>query len=384
MDAVIRQSQWVCLVVGVATACHGAPPAAEDGHNPAVGAERTHGSESEIVRMIEDLGSADWQLRQTATQRLMDQGPEIYEPLRQAFRHGKQYEIRRRIKRIARELRVSELLGPTRGFLGIQHPRNAQYSRGNARIPPGATGLLIMDVIPWTAAAAAGLEPGDLLMALNGRRATTEHTALSFPDWIKLQQPGTRCRFGILRGGTGWRLDPKERPGFDPRSFAKHRTRVVLHTDDPRIPKGGAAIRIEDVNARDNRMNLEAGDLIIALDGQALPADRAEDLFTGWTQGRPISETLSDPPVPFIPQFAPGNFVAHDAAPSAQILRGGRWLDVDVVLRRKRAYRPDGRPLREGAAEAEDGFEAWWGDWFAPSGIPADRFDANLSWRLEP
>ncbi len=129
---------------------------------------------------------------------------------------------------------------------------------------------------------------------------------------------------------------------------------------------------------------VQQGDLIIALDERALPPDHTQEVFSVWSNGPQGNETKSPRELP--PGWLQGNPVqiVGPSGPSIQILRGGRWMEVDVVLGHKRAYQPDGTPLREdGVLEAEAGFEDWWREWFAPEELDPKRASAREFWNLQ-
>ena len=83
-----------------------------------------------IDRLIRDLASPRWTVREAAGNALMDAGTPAYRALRSAFRETSSYEVRKRIKRVAMEIYLAEQLGPPRAFLGIQHRATAGPDAG--------------------------------------------------------------------------------------------------------------------------------------------------------------------------------------------------------------------------------------------------------------
>ena len=352
------------------------------------------------AKLIKELGSVNWRIRERATQVMMNRGPELYEPLRNALRIAPGHEVRVRIKRIIREIYIAEMVGPGSAFLGIQHTGRSEYSHSFPRIPAGSSGILVDRVFPSTAADRAGLMAGDLILSLNGERATGKRSALDFTGWIGSQKVGAVCRLGILRGGKGMHLNQDDNPDFDPRSFSKLETSIVRNEDDPRVPKGGVALRVEAKPAGTGASNkLARGDLLIALDGVPISPEDAADVFSKWTRGEPIAEALVGPQLDQVQGMfqIQGNRRLPNGRdldpgkgnPSVQVLKGGQWIEFDVVLGRRPDYLPDWQ-TRRGAARAKSineavaSFETWWDEWLRSGEIVTDHFDAEAYWRLEP
>ena len=136
------------LLLGVA------PMVLADDSSTDAGSTHSPTGDVEIVeRLLSDLDSADWRTRESATQTLMDYGPEIYETLRDGFLTSDiGYEARRRIERIAREIHLTESLGPGPAFLGISLARGRITFMADPRVPADATALLIEHVFLGTAA----------------------------------------------------------------------------------------------------------------------------------------------------------------------------------------------------------------------------------------
>src|ERR1043166_8027366 len=134
-------------------------------------------------RLINELRSPVWRVRDEATSTLMEKGTEIFDPLRKEFNRTRSYETRRRIKDIAREVYLTDKLGPPMAFLGISHNAYDLRNVDEPRLEPGATALRIECVFPGTAADRAGIQPGDLLIAINGKRAMIEEPALNMTKW---------------------------------------------------------------------------------------------------------------------------------------------------------------------------------------------------------
>ena len=388
-----KMSFFNALILGLL--CFADPVSADD---PVPSPQNSPPDNGAVAKLVEELGSVHWRNRERATQVMMNQGPELYEPLRNAFRSATGHEVRKRIKQIIREIYVAQIVGPGSAFLGIQHTGRAERSQSVSRVPPGSSGILIDRVFPLTAADRAGLRSGDLVLSLNGERATGKRSALDFTAWIGSQKVGTPCRLGVLRGGTGIHLNHNDTPDFDPRAFSNLETSIVRHEDDPRIPKGAAAFRVEGKMGEPGRLSkLAEGDLLIAMDGRPIPLENTAEIFSRWTQGERIVEAPEPPLIgPVQGMFRiqgnpapnnPGdNSGRSDRVPSVQILRGGNWIEFEVVLGRRPDYLPDWRTGRgaKSVNEAVASFETWWDEWLKSAEMVTDQFDADVYWLLEP
>ncbi|MBI4576583.1 MAG: PDZ domain-containing protein [Planctomycetes bacterium] len=85
--------------------------------------------------------------------------------------------------------RVSSPLDPEGAFLGVQFEEAPR---------PGG-GIAVSLVVPGSAAAAAGLEPGDVVLAVDG---TEVGSALALGDAIRGREAGDRVGLRLLRAGT--------------------------------------------------------------------------------------------------------------------------------------------------------------------------------------
>lgn len=379
------------VLTGLATVAVLCSPVAvrADDKPSGVGSQRQTTEEAPSVdERISDLGSPDWRAREFATHFLMNQGPELYAPLKEELTRTRRYEVRRRIKQIVREIYKADLLGPSPAFLGIQHLGRAATREEDARVSADSTAILIMQVFPLTGAERAGLRRNDLWMALNGKRAVGSYSALEFTSWIASQKPGTPCRLGILRGGSGQILNPEEVRGFEQRWLSKVETRVILAADDPRIPEASAGLLVTNPRGTAGRVDLKRGDVLVALDGVPFPKAGAREMFARWLHGQPVGRV--DDKQGQAGRRRRGRVANKQggARPSAQILRGGKWLEITAILGRRPSFlanaRAGGRGNIRAEADAEASFESWWRDWVAPLGLQRDVMDANSDWRLDP
>lgn len=322
-----------------------------------------------LAELIRDLGSARQDEREAATERLMGSGASLDAPAWRAFAQTSQYEVRRRIRLVMRELFLAKRLGPPPSFLGISYLPYPVDPAVDGRVPAGFTALRLNSVVPWSAASRAGLQRADLVVALNGRRFLPPDSPLEIPAWIRKQPLGTPCRLSVIRGGTGKVLNDDSTPGFDPRAFGKIETQVVTTEDEPRLTPGSAALRISNAARADPRLALAEGDLIVALDGQPLPADEPLERLSAWARGDWVgSPTVKTP---------------AGEAQSAQVLRGGEYLTCEAVLGRRPSHLPDTASDRRGGVSATL-YEDWWAQWLSACDPPGVSENVDATWRLEP
>jgi hypothetical protein len=78
---------------------------------------------------------------------------------------------------------------PRRGWLGLQ----LQEPESGA----GSQGVMVIDILPGSPAASAGLRVGDRIGAVNGRPVGTR---LEWGRWVSPLPPGTALRFSVRRG----------------------------------------------------------------------------------------------------------------------------------------------------------------------------------------
>ena len=275
--------------------------------------DETDAAERSVEQLIQDLGAVRWLVREDATTALIRRGPDCSGPVRQAFREGGRYEVRRRIRQIVKGIYLTEALGPGGAFLGISQPEKVTMS-DDARIPVGRSALAFQDVVPETAADRAGLQRGDLIISLNGRRSSEEYPADQFLKWMANQTPGTTCRLGILRGGEGVRLDEGMR-GFAPLLVAGADLTFPRQQDDPRVPTGHASILVGQVSDDAADSGLREKDLILALDDRLIPAEHPRAFLAKWQRGEFESDRFA---LVSMPNQTPDRLSCRERNPSNQ------------------------------------------------------------------
>lgn len=370
---------WWC---SLAQAVAGAAPSP-----PKRAVESAHSIDS----LLADLESPECMVRDAAAILLSEKGPECYEPLRKLFHQTRFYEVRRQIRQITLEIYLSERFGPPRAFLGISHHGMPVGEAQDTRVPPWATALRITDVFKASSAQKAGLQSGDLVTAMNGRAATIEYPALEFTKWIAEQTPGTQCEVTVLRGGKGVKLVAHERSPFRPEALRTVTFEARSHADDPRVPPGVGGIVLTDITGVPIEIDVREGDLILALDEEALPVAAAAERFEKWRQGQWVGRGFPVDVGRLPPQaqlrLQPGQAVM---VRTAQILRGGEALNIVVSLGRWPTYLADqmqGAPRAGGGGQREqviESFGSWWRETFDPDGLFSERAEYDPDWQLKP
>lgn len=149
-------------------------------------------------RFAERLGSPRWAERRAAAEALVERGRAAYPDLKRVFQRSRSYEARYRIRQVVQQIYVESALGPAPAFLGIQY--GIAPGRPDARSPEGTDPVRIGDVISGTAAEAAGLRPGDLIVRLNGEFIRKIPEGRAFGIWVAKQMPGATCELTVYRG----------------------------------------------------------------------------------------------------------------------------------------------------------------------------------------
>ena len=195
----------------------------------------------------------------------------------------------------------------TRGFLGVGVLDARRLQRGGARSPAlravaaaySGDGAVVTSVTPGGPAAAAGIEVGDVITSIGGRRIEAGDEVFTA---IGTRRPGTELELGV------WRLPP------DGANGAGRAVRVTLGVLDPSVnaspfvdvfARAGLS-RLADGD-RDGRLGVEvgasqgpiaadapAGSLIVGIDGQRVAS--LDDLWVRLTRSVAGRVRLAAPP----------------------------------------------------------------------------------------
>lgn len=143
------------------------PPKSPDAHlldEVKISEER----KTEIDGWIAELASPRFDVRVRASQRLSESGAIVLPRLRRAYLTSRDLEVRMRIEEIARELYLDDQLYSRNAFLGISMGWPTITHAMDPRVPLGAEGIHVENVVEGTAAEEAGLRRGDVIILLDG------------------------------------------------------------------------------------------------------------------------------------------------------------------------------------------------------------------------
>lgn len=176
-----------------------------------------------LEELISALGSPDFQQRKQATETLKAKDKSLLETLKRAYRSVDDHEVRLRIREIAEAIIYTEALHPLGGFLGIAPERIDR--KQDQRLAADQSAVRINRVLAHTAASRAGLQPGDLILEVNGQPLAVEETA-EFIELIGSNPPAAGLRLSLLRGQKRWveQITLRVRPSayttpYDPKHF---------------------------------------------------------------------------------------------------------------------------------------------------------------------
>lgn len=157
---------------------------------------------AEIAGLAEQLGSLRYAERDGAAQRLREIGVPAFAILRDRYRSTDDVEVRLSIERIVHEAYLNEYVYNRCGFLGIsQDTQRFITPTDDARVGQGNVGVRIYRVHEGTAAAAAGLQSGDVVIAFDGAPIpASAEPWRDFGDRIRRAGPHATVVLTILRG----------------------------------------------------------------------------------------------------------------------------------------------------------------------------------------
>jgi C-terminal processing protease CtpA/Prc len=145
-----------------------------------------------IEPLLEQLGSPDFSIRESASKRLAEIGPAAFAKLSRHYNNHRDYEVRLRIQEIVKDQYLWHTLLRHKGFMGVEY---APYS--GAPFDPDQTAILVRRVEPGQAAQEAAMRSGDLIVSVNGQ--STNDILDNFAEYIQDQGAGGKLVLGILR-----------------------------------------------------------------------------------------------------------------------------------------------------------------------------------------
>jgi len=159
-------------------------------------------AEANIESLTRDLGDDDWEKRQSATETLIKMGKPVVKRMVQAFK-DKDPEVRMRARLVLENVVPNILTGHV-GWIGISWKEiPTSDARVSAHINEGI-GIELLEVVADQPSEKFGLKEGDIIITANGEGIANQD---SFVQWIRSTPPGSRVRFGLVRGGQKVELD---------------------------------------------------------------------------------------------------------------------------------------------------------------------------------
>ncbi|GEM_PF-2815558 len=171
----------------------------------------------EVAALIAQLGDESWTMRESASAKLQRMGVTVLPALKSAYLESRDAEIPPRVERLFREIVTPRLLRETHqiALLGI----SLQHSPSEP--------ITVSEVIEGGAAAKAGIQPEDVILALNGREIDSMEgsNAFRYPLWacgkgatvtLKIARDGRELDVKVkLEGGDTSQLNPSDLDAFE-------------------------------------------------------------------------------------------------------------------------------------------------------------------------
>jgi membrane-associated protease RseP (regulator of RpoE activity) len=160
------------------------------------------------AQLVGALASDDFKQREAAQTELLawarahpsGASQEIWE----RYRSSPDPEVRQRCLTVLRELITELYLSEGPGFLGIGMTYGSVVLPGE--IAP-AHAVLVTTVRQGTPANRAGIQAGDMIVRLDGKRWADESSPEKFSEQIAAKKPGVAVKLGIVRDGKSVELD---------------------------------------------------------------------------------------------------------------------------------------------------------------------------------
>lgn len=263
------------------------PAGAERGpaDRPVISTEVVPVNEQQFKRLLEELNDPRFRVRDQALRRLCQVQAEYLPRLAEHYRTQTSFEVKRRLRYASEYVFFRKQISGERGFLGIR-PLPV------AGVPDPATGkpidaIRIEMIIPGQAAEKSGMKPGDLIIAFDGKSVSeiikdppprldedvvnaqgrmlqaNDPRIDAFTYRVKTSEPGRATPVRILRGGQL----PKELVGGVGAEPAKFTEGI----DFGGARNGGLLVLQVAPNSQADQLGLQAGDLIMGVNGVSIP-----------------------------------------------------------------------------------------------------------------
>jgi len=151
-----------------------------------------------VRRLARQLSDQDYRVREQAAHQLSELGPSAFRGLSVVFAATHDYETSIRIQEIVREQFLWHTLFSRKGFLGIQFDPSGLVVRDD-RLPGPVLAVPVTAVVAGLPAEKAGLQAGDLIVAVDGDYLTNDADRPDFPELITTLGAGATIHFTVLR-----------------------------------------------------------------------------------------------------------------------------------------------------------------------------------------
>ncbi|HJV85207.1 MAG TPA: DegQ family serine endoprotease [Noviherbaspirillum sp.] len=153
---------------------------------------------------------------------------------------------------------------------------------------PQPNGALVSSVVPGSAAARAGLEPGDVILKYNGQQITRSG---DLPALVGMSKPGDKAKLEVWRGGKSIELATTlteatdkvaTNDAVDHKAHGKLGLAVrPLSPEEKQDTHLSSGLMIEDVGGAAARAGIEQGDVIVAVNGKPVKSvEQLQDLLS--------------------------------------------------------------------------------------------------------
>ncbi|WP_296509335.1 Do family serine endopeptidase [Rhodoferax sp.] len=161
----------------------------------------------------------------------------------------------------------------THGVLGVSAQEVTQALADAFKLPK-PMGALLADVQPGSAAAKSGLQPGDVIVAVDGH---TIESASDLPLWVAMAVPGQQVSVDVLRNGQRLQVratmdDPEQRkPAADTALNALPKLTAIGLAVRPLLPVEQRAagvlqgLMIEGIQPEAGQAGIATGDILLAI-----------------------------------------------------------------------------------------------------------------------
>lgn len=166
----------------------------------------TPAREKAIAALIRDLGHPSFKKREDAADQLTLYMDYAIPQMHRAYHATDDTEVKLRIRKVVLDMYLMENLYLRNGFLGVGIA-DSLTPEDDPRIPVGGEGIIVGQVVGQdqsgdSGASRAGIQPGDMLISLNGqplRAAGPPNDKGTFSEMIRLLGAGRRVNIRLIR-----------------------------------------------------------------------------------------------------------------------------------------------------------------------------------------